>query len=83
MALYHYESCPFCRKVREVADRLDLDIELRNIRKDIDYRDELKNGVGQTQVPCLRIEGEDETRWLYESDDIIAFLMDVFGQEEA
>ena len=79
LVLYHYETCPYCRKVREAVDRLDLDLEYRNTRKERTYRDELKEGGGMNQVPCLRIEHENGTEWLYESDDIIAFLTELVG----
>ncbi len=79
LALYHYETCPYCEKVRETVDRIDLDLELRNIRKNSDYREELKRGGGQTQVPCLRIDHGNGTDWMYESEDIVQFLTETFG----
>jgi len=33
LALYHYDSCPFCAKTRHAIHELDLSIELRNIQK--------------------------------------------------
>ncbi|MFT5294744.1 MAG: glutaredoxin [Colwellia sp.] len=33
ISLYHYEQCPFCAKTRRVIDELDLDVELKNIKK--------------------------------------------------
>ena len=80
LALYHYETCPYCRKVREALDRLDLDVELRNTRKEQQHREELTQVGGQKQVPCLRIDHDDGTDWLYESDDIVVFLSEVFGE---
>ncbi len=40
---------------------------------------ELRKGGGKSQVPCLRIEHESEkgkvsVQWLYESEDIIAYI---------
>lgn len=81
LSLYHYKTCPYCVKVRKAADRMNLDLELRNIRQNRTYRDELKRGGGQTQVPCLRIDHADGTDWMYESDDIVAFLREVFGSD--
>jgi len=75
LALYHYDSCPFCAKTRQAIDDLGLSIELRNIQHHHKHRIDLKNGGNKTQVPCLRIEKTSgETQWLYESDDIINFL---------
>ncbi|KGJ86917.1 glutathione S-transferase N-terminal domain-containing protein [Colwellia psychrerythraea] len=75
MALYHYDSCPFCAKTRHAIHELDLSIELRNIQKNHQHRIELQQGGNKTQVPCLRIEqANGKAHWLYESDDIINFL---------
>jgi len=75
MALYYYDSCPFCVKTRQVISKLSLNIEMRNIKKNNKHRIDLKNGGNKTQVPCLRIKQSDgQIEWLYESDDIIEFL---------
>lgn len=75
LALYHYDSCPFCVRVTRVLAGLDADIELRNTQRDPSHRKELIEGGGRSQVPCLRIEGEDgRVTWLYESGDIIKYL---------
>jgi len=42
-------------------------------------RAELLNGGGQIKVPCLRIDQNGETIWMYESNDIIKYLEQRFG----
>lgn len=80
LTLYHFSTCPYCAKVHRALRRLALKIEERNIRHNPDWSDELRSGGGKTQVPCLRIEGpEGATRWMYESDDIVAYLKGRFG----
>ena len=80
LALYEYESCPFCRRVLHEIERLSLNIELRNTREDATAREELRQGGGRTMVPCLRIAQETgETHWMYESADIVAWLRQQFG----
>ncbi|PKG82351.1 glutaredoxin [Colwellia sp. 75C3] len=75
LALYHYDSCPFCAKTRRAIDKLGLEIELKNIQTNHQHRIDLQHGGHKTQVPCLRIEqAKGDTQWLYESDDIINFL---------
>lgn len=77
LSLYHYDSCPFCARVRNEIQRMKLDIELRDIRKDPSRRAELIAGGGMQQVPCLRIEQDSgEVTWMYESLDIIGWLRD-------
>ena len=75
LALYHYDSCPYCAKTRQAINAFGLEIELKNIQLNDQHRIELHEGGNKTQVPCLRInETSGETQWLYESDDIINYL---------
>lgn len=75
LALYHYQSCPFCRMARNAINQLDLDIEERDIQLQPQHRSDLIRQGGKPQVPCLRIEqGNGKVQWLYESSDIISYL---------
>ena len=75
LSLYHFASCPFCLRVRWALGRMGLDLELRDIHKSRERYRELVDGGGKQQVPCLRIESEEgAVEWLYESDDIVAYL---------
>ncbi len=74
LALYHYDRCPFCVRVRRAIHRLNVPIELRDILRNDADREALLMGGGRTTVPCLRIEGDNGVTWLYESSDIIAYL---------
>lgn len=80
LALYEFEACPFCVRVRQAMRRMGLNIERRNTRKDPDRAAELRDEGGRYQVPCLRIEEAGEVRWLYESKAIIAWLEERFSQ---
>ena len=54
---------------------LNLEIPLMEIMYHPDNRADLVAGGGKSQVPCLRIEGENgEVRWMYESADIVRYL---------
>ena len=79
LTLYHRPTCPFCMRVFIALARLDVPVPRRNITTDGAARNELVAGGGRQQVPCLRIEASEETRWLYESADIIAYLEEQFG----
>jgi len=75
LALYQYQSCPFCVKVRRAMKRYSLHIETLDAKRSDTSRTELLQGGGQLKVPCLRIEdNEGKTRWMYESSDIIRYL---------
>ncbi len=75
LKLYEYKACPFCVKVRRVMKRLNLPIETRDAKRQINWRDELEHEGGAVQVPCLRITEDDgTTKWMYESSSIIKYL---------
>lgn len=75
MALYQFNACPFCVKVRRQLRKHTLNIELRDAQNNETFKAELTNQGGRHKVPCLRIEkGPNDVKWLYESDDIISFL---------
>lgn len=74
LSQYQFYACPFCIKTRRVIRQLHLPIELRDAQKPGRYRDDLEKLGGRIKVPCLRIQNAEEDRWLYESDDIIAYL---------
>lgn len=79
LALYHYASCWFSAKVRNVIGQLDLDIEMRDILQDPANRQTLIEQGGSSTVPCLRIDNPNgTTRWMYESADICDYLREQF-----
>lgn len=75
LKLYQFHACPFCVKVRRSIKRMSLKIEIRDAQKNEQFREELATQGGKIKVPCLRIEqGENQYTWMYESNDIIAYL---------
>lgn len=70
LALYKFDSCPYCRRVLSTVQRLQLDVEMRDIHASIDHRTALRDATGRTTVPCLFIDGQP----LFESADISAWL---------
>lgn len=80
LALYQFNSCPFCIKVRRQIKRQSLNIQLVDAQHNKQNRDELLKGGGQIKVPCLKMTSESgEISWLYESNDIIKYLQDKFS----
>lgn len=71
LTLYHFESCPFCRRVRDFLSMNGIEVEMKDTLADPVARRELMRLGGKTQVPALRI-GEDEI--MYESSDIIRWF---------
>lgn len=75
LALYKYDSCPFCVMTHQSIRSLGLEIDMRDILLDSHHREDLIKGGGKPQVPCLRIEDQEgHVQWLYESRDIIDYL---------
>lgn len=79
LSLYQFQACPFCVKVRRALHRLNVPVALRDAKHDPVARQALLEGGGRVKVPCLRIEEQGEVRWMYESNDIIAYLEKRFG----
>ena len=79
LALYQFRACPFCVKVRRAMHALNIKVELRDAKNNQQFRDELESQGGRIKVPCLRIEESGEVRWMYESNDIIAYLKERFA----
>lgn len=74
LSLYQFHACPFCVKVRRNLHRLNLPLALRDAKNDAQARSELEQHGGKIKVPCLRIEENGQSTWLYESKAIIAYL---------
>lgn len=80
MTLYQFYACPFCILTRRALYRLNLSVETRDAQKGSPYRQELEQGGGHIQVPCLRFHNGSEDVWIYDSSDIIHYLDKQFGQ---
>ncbi|MDQ6954278.1 MAG: glutathione S-transferase N-terminal domain-containing protein [Mariprofundaceae bacterium] len=79
MSMYQYFACPFCIKTRRTVHRLNIPLEYRNAQvRGGEHRSTLEKEGGKIKVPCLRIDNGKTTTWLYESNDIIAYLNQAF-----
>ncbi|SHM41588.1 glutaredoxin domain-containing protein [Phytopseudomonas punonensis] len=74
LALYQFKACPFCVKIRRKLHALNVPVALRDAKNDAKARGELESQGGKIQVPCLRIEENGQSTWLYESKAIAAYL---------
>jgi len=79
--LYFSKYCYFCQKVLFKIKGKSHQIELRSISEP-EHLQELSQGGGKTQVPCLKIESlkadsndkAAQATWMYESDDILQYI---------
>jgi len=74
LKIYEMLACPFCVKVRRELKRLGVNIPKVDVKRQAEAMATLVNEGGKFQVPCLRIEHEQQVTWLYESDEIINYL---------
>ncbi|MDQ6961574.1 MAG: glutathione S-transferase N-terminal domain-containing protein [Mariprofundaceae bacterium] len=82
MSIYQFFACPFCIKTRRAVHRLNIDMEYRDAQvRGGEHRNTLEKEGGQIKVPCLRIDEGDKTTWMYESNDIIAYLNETFDPD--
>ena len=82
LVLYEFESCPFCKKVREALTMLDLDADIRPCPKGgRRFRDELIERGGKAQFPYL-VDPNAGVE-LYESDAIVTHLYRHYGAGDA
>ncbi|MFN7701630.1 MAG: glutaredoxin family protein [Deltaproteobacteria bacterium] len=79
LALYHYEGCGYCGRVRRVLAELGVELELRDIEQDRQHLAALVDARGRRTVPVLRIRHPEGDEWMPESADIIAYLRGRFA----
>ena len=72
LILYGRPSCPYCVRVDRVIEELDIEdkITRRLTNHGSEWRTDLLNRTGSTQVPCLFINGQP----MFESLDIIDWM---------
>jgi glutaredoxin len=79
LSLYQFRACPFCVKTRRALHRLNVPMTVLDAKNDPAARERLLAGGGKVKVPCLHIQEEDQSRWLYDSNAIIAYLEQRFA----
>lgn len=78
LVVYEFESCPYCRKVREALSMLDLDADILPCPKGGTlFRPELRERGGKEQFPYL--VDPNTGKEMYESDAIVRYLFETYG----
>ncbi|WCJ34306.1 Thioredoxin family protein [Euphorbia peplus] len=76
--IYEFEGCPFCRKVREIVAVLDIDVLFYPCPvRGPTFRPKAIQMGGKKQFPYM-VDPNTGTA-MYESDDIIKYLVDKYG----
>ncbi|ABA73457.1 MULTISPECIES: glutaredoxin family protein [Pseudomonas] len=79
LTLYQFHACPFCVKTRRSLRRLNVPVALKDAKNNEQDRQTLLEQGGKIKVPCLRIEENGQTTWMYESNTIIEYLNQRFA----
>tara|TARA_Y100000034_G_C6785967_1_gene351587 strand:- start:429 stop:674 length:246 start_codon:yes stop_codon:yes gene_type:complete len=76
--LYQFEECPFCLKVRNKLEELNLEYEKVDVSysRDDPLRKELLEKSGVASVPVIKIDD----KYIGESKDIIEYLENNFNK---
>lgn len=81
LELYELDGCPYCAKVKDKLAELDLEYESHMVPSSHSERTEVEEVSGQTGVPVL-VDPEHGVDAMAESDDIVAYLEETYGQQE-
>ncbi len=79
--LYQKEECPFCQKVRQKLQELELDYVNRISVKGTEQREIMVKLGGEHKVPFL--VDQSKGVMMYESDDIVDYLEREYGSGDA
>ena len=82
LELYELDGCPYCAKVKNKLDELDLDYESHMVPRSHSERTEVEQVSGQTGVPVL-VDEAHGVESMAESDDIIEYLEETYGSGAA
>ena len=55
MTIYEFRACPFCVRVRRFMKKNNIIINTKDARRSKVFAQELIDGGGKLQVPCLKI----------------------------
>lgn len=70
LELYYFDSCPYCQRVLNVIENLNIKVEFKDIHASINEMQKLQYVTGRKTVPCLFINGQP----MHESEDIMNWL---------
>jgi glutathione S-transferase len=78
LELYELPGCPFCAKVKDKLDELELEYVSHEVPRSHGERTEVEDVSGQTGVPVL-VDPDNDVDGMPESDDIVAYLERTYG----
>ncbi|MDQ2049354.1 glutathione S-transferase N-terminal domain-containing protein [Natronolimnohabitans sp. A-GB9] len=82
ITMYDLPGCPYCMKVRSKLDELDLEYDVIEVPRSHAERTDVEEVSGQTGVPVITDEANG-VEGMAESDDIVEYLEETYGEETA
>lgn len=79
MKLYQFESCPYCKMVREVLSDLEISYININVPRERSKRQEVFEVSGQWTVPVM-VDGDV---MLDDEEKILPYLAEKYGKARA
>ena len=79
LELYKLPGCPYCAKVENKLDELDVEYVEHEVPSAHSERTEVEELSGQTGVPVI-VDEEHDVDAMPESDDIVTYLEETYGQ---
>ncbi|QGX95330.1 glutaredoxin [Haloplanus rallus] len=78
LELYELPGCPYCAKVIDKLDELDLEYVSHEVPRSHSERTDVEEVSGQTGVPVL-VDPDNDVEGMPESDDIVEYLEGTYG----
>ena len=79
MHLYFSQNSAASIRVKRFCDRVGLHVVEKDVERVNSYCNELLKEGGQPNIPCLRLELNGRTHWLYGPNEIVQFLNNRYG----
>ena len=78
ITLYELPGCPYCAKVVDKLEQLDVEYDTVEVPGDHSERTEVEEVSGQTGVPVI-VDEANGVEGMPESDDIVEYLEENYG----
>ena len=79
--LYYLPGCPYCQKVENKLNDLDVDYVKNKVPSSHSKRDKVEDLSDQTGVPIIN-DANNDVEGMNESSDIVEYLESEYGDEE-
>lgn len=73
ITIYVLDGCPYCKKVLDVMNDMELKYETKEVPGSHDKRETVQEVSGQTSVPVIT-DPNNDVEGMNESDDIVEYL---------